>query len=281
MSQAFAAGCSVIFKASGLSPRSHYMIAEALTEAGAPPGLLNTLQCKREDANIITEAMICNDKTRKVDFIGSATIGRVIASTCGKYLKPCILELGGKCPALILEDADIPSAAALCAQGSMMYHSQLCMSTDRIIVREEVAQLFQQALIQTLKHQPGIQGTAINEASASHAYEVIADAQAKGHTFLIGKPEFESPTRLAPAVVLNPKGSRMRGGGTFGPSVSLYVVKSDQEAIDLANDSEYGYSAAIHTRDMDRAIKIARELDYGMINCNNIQFFTHSKYCFQ
>ena len=278
ISQAIGAGCSVVFKASELSPRSHYMIVEALTEAGAPPGLLSSLQVRRENASKITEALISNKRIRKIDFIGSAATGRIIASLSGKHLKPCILELGGKCPALILEDANIEVAATLRAQGSMMYHGRLCTSTDRIIVQESIAEQFQAALLENLTAMPGFQGSAINETSAKHAYDVICDAQAQGHKFLYGKPEYESSTSLAPVVVLNPKGSRMEDEETFGPSVSLYVVKTQQAAIDLANDSEYGYSASIHSRDMDRAITIARELDFGMVNCNNIQFFNHSKF---
>ncbi|KAL9053779.1 MAG: hypothetical protein Q9162_004577 [Coniocarpon cinnabarinum] len=295
IAQAVAAGCSVLLKASELCPRTHFLVVEAFKDAGAPAGLLNSLQAKREDAVSITEALIASKAIRKIDFIGSTAVGREIAALAGKHLKPAILELGGKCPAIVLEDADLDSAAALCVTGGLMYHGQLCLSTERLIVHKQVAEKFKKALIKAIEKQPGGQGNAVNAASAQHAYDVLNDAKKCGHKFLYGDAKFETATTLMPAVVECPKGSRMedeevsgfkqptssgrtlmRLHKTFGPSMSLYVIDSEREAIDLANASEYGYAASIHTRDMDRAIKIARQLDFGIVNCNNLQFFTHA-----
>lgn len=114
---AIAAGCTVVLKASELCPATHMKIVEAFAEAGLPPGVLNSLQCRREDAATITEALIADKNIRKVEFIGSANVGRIIGATSAKYLKPVLMELGGKCPAIVLEDANLEQAAKYCAMG--------------------------------------------------------------------------------------------------------------------------------------------------------------------
>lgn len=98
------AGCTVVFKASELSPRTHHLPLELWIEAGVPPGVINVIQCQREDSPAVTEALISHQAIRKVEFIGSAVVGRIIASLCGNYLKPVLMELGGKCPHIVLDD---------------------------------------------------------------------------------------------------------------------------------------------------------------------------------
>ena len=124
---------------------------------------------------------------------------------------------------------------------------------------------------------PQAHGQAINKASAQHAYDVIQDAKEKGHEFLVGGPEFQSPTSVQPSVVTAPWGSRMEREETFGPSLSVYTVKDDKEAVDVANDSEYGFVAALHTRDMDRAMRLSKKLEYGFVVCNDVTFTIASK----
>jgi acyl-CoA reductase-like NAD-dependent aldehyde dehydrogenase len=109
-----AAGCSVVFKASELCPRTHHWLLEAYTEAGVPSGVLNVIQARREDSPAVTETLIAHEAIKKVEFIGSAGIGRIIASLCGRYLKPVLMELGGKCASIVLDDANLEDAAAKC-----------------------------------------------------------------------------------------------------------------------------------------------------------------------
>ena len=253
------------------------MIVEALTEAGAPPGLLNSLQAKPEDDKNITNALISDKRIRKVDFIGSVTSGRVIASLCGACLKPCTLELEGKCPALIMEDVDIPVAAALCVQRSMMYHGQVGMNKDCMIVQETVVAQFKEAFFQALKSTPVVQDNPINKESAEKAHQVICDPELIGYQFVLGKPGFKSAASWAPIIVLSPKGSKIQDEKVLGPTVSLCIVENEKEAVELANETEYGYYAAIYTRDMVQADRMARELDYGIVHCNNSQCFTYCK----
>lgn len=120
ISMALAAGCTVVVKASELSPRTHHLLLESFEEAGIPSGVINMIQAKREDAAAVTEAIVAHKALRKVDFIGSATVGKQIGQLCAKYLKPVLMELGGKGPAVVLEDADLPQAAKLCARGGKL-----------------------------------------------------------------------------------------------------------------------------------------------------------------
>jgi hypothetical protein len=114
---ALAAGCTIIVKASELCPLTHHLLVSCLEEAGIPKGVLNVIQARREDAAPVVEALIAHTAVRKVDFIGSAAVGSKIGQVCAKYLKPILMELGGKGPALVLEDADLEKAAGLCALG--------------------------------------------------------------------------------------------------------------------------------------------------------------------
>jgi acyl-CoA reductase-like NAD-dependent aldehyde dehydrogenase len=115
-----AAGCTVVFKASEHSPRTHHFIAEVFAEAGLPAGALNVVQCRREDAAVLTETLIAHDAIRKVEFIGSPAVGKIIGQLGGKYLKPVLMELGGKCAAIVLDDARLEDAAKKCIEGGSL-----------------------------------------------------------------------------------------------------------------------------------------------------------------
>ena len=276
IASAVGAGCSVVLKASELCPATHHAIVRAFDEAGLPPGVLNQVQAAREDATDITEALVAHPAVRKVDFIGSAQVGRIIGQTAARHLKPVLMELGGKCPALVLDDADLAKAATLCARGATLHHGQICFSTERIIVLRSVADRFQELLVEAFEANPSA-AAAVNEAGVKHAEEVLRDAQEKGEKFLLGGGiERSKAATLKPAIVMEPKSSRIVDEETFGPSASLYVVENDEEAIKLANRSAYGLNATIHTKDLARGIKLSRELEYGQVHINSISVFTAS-----
>lgn len=117
ISMALAAGCCIVVKASEKCPATHSCLIEAFEEAGVPAGVMNMIQTQRQDAAVVTEALIAHEAIRKVDFIGSQAVGRSIGSLCGKYLKPILMELGGKGPAVVLDDANLEMAAKLCVLG--------------------------------------------------------------------------------------------------------------------------------------------------------------------
>lgn len=141
--------CTVVLKASELSPLTHTKIVDIYREAGLDkyPGAINSLSVGRKDAAEITEKLIAHQYIRKIEFIGSPSVGRIIGSTAAKYLKPCLMELGGKCPAVVFDDANLQQAATLCAKGAFLHHGQICFSTERIIVQRKVADKFQELLI--------------------------------------------------------------------------------------------------------------------------------------
>lgn len=120
-----AAGCSVVFKASELCPKTHHMLVEIFHEAGLPTGVINVLQTRREDAAATTEALIAHPAIRKIEFVGSAGVGRAIGQLGGKYLKPVLMELGGKGPAIVLADANLEDAAQKCIAGGAFFHDPI------------------------------------------------------------------------------------------------------------------------------------------------------------
>jgi acyl-CoA reductase-like NAD-dependent aldehyde dehydrogenase len=274
IASAIAAGCTVVFKASELSPRTHLAITQAFTEAGVPPGVLNQIQTRREDAAEVTEALIAHEAIRKVEFIGSAAVGRIIGQLAAKHLKPILMELGGKCPAIVLDDADLEEAAKLVALGAVLHHGQICFSTERIIVLENVAEKFQSLVVEAMKGMAGPAGSAVSESIAKHAEDVLKDSEAKGDCFLVGGVDTSSPLSLRPTIILEPKDSRIVDEETFGPSASLYVVGNDAAAIELANRSAYGLNATIWSTNMERAILMSRELEYGQVHINSISVYT-------
>lgn len=256
------------------------MIYEAFRDAGSPPGVFNSLHAAREDAAAVTESLIANEHIRKVEFIGSAAVGRIIGATAAKHLKPVLMELGGKCPSIVLDDADLQKAAVLSAKGALMHHGQICFGTERVIVHRSVADKFIELLVKVVESTPG--GTAVSEGIAQHALDVLQDAKDKGAKFLYGGPEYASKNAVKPALVqIDPSASkdhlRIVDEETFGPSASVYIVDSDEEAIALANRSAYGLNATIHTKNLERAIKMGRELEYGQVHANSISVYTSRK----
>ena len=217
---AVTAGCTVVMKASELCPATHHALVEAFVEAGLPPGVLNKIQVARPDAAEVTEALVAHPAIRKVDFIGSAAVGRIIGSVAAKHLKPVLMELGGKCPAIVLDDADLEQAADLCAKGAIIHHGQVCFSTERIIVHQSVADRFKDLLAKAVNDSAGIAGSGVTKGIVSHAYDVHQDAQAKGLEYLVGGPEYidgDSKASLKPSIVLEPKnGARIVDEETFG-----------------------------------------------------------------
>ncbi|KAI4716375.1 aldehyde dehydrogenase [Aureobasidium sp. EXF-10727] len=272
ISSAIVTGCTVVLKCSELSPLTHTILVDIFRQAGCPPGVLNSLQASRQDAATVTETLIANQHIRKVEFIGSATVGRIIAATAAKYLKPTIMELGGKCPAIVLDDANLARAARLCAQGAVKNHGQICFSTERIIVLRSVADAFIELLVKEMQASPT--ESAVSESIAQNAVSILKDAKDQGVKFLCGDGSLQNNCSINNTLVLvDPKTSpdhlRIVDEETFGPSASVYIVDDDAQAIEIANRSAYGLNAAIHTQNLERAIKMGRQLEYGQVHTNS------------
>lgn len=213
---------------------------------------------------------------KKVNFTGSTNVGSIIAAAAGKALKPCLMELGGKSSAIVLDDADIELAATQCALGAFLHSGQICMSTERILVHKSVTDKFRPALQRFLGNfQPdhGPSPVVVQSAAVEKNKRLIADAVSKGaevvhgdHTSEEKHPETGeiSRTRLRPIVVQGVKeGMDLYHEESFGPSVSLIEVESEEEAVRIANDTEYGLTSAVFTKDLGRALRVARKIESG------------------
>ncbi|KAH8892189.1 aldehyde dehydrogenase [Thozetella sp. PMI_491] len=266
-----AMGCTVVFKASELCPRTHHFLAQAWTEAGLPKGVLNVIQARREDSPAVTEALIAHPSIRKIEFIGSRAVGNIIGQVAAKYTKPIFMELGGKSAAIVLDDARLEQAAHLCLMGAFLHHGQICFSTERILVQESIAPKF----IEVLKGKAAefsSAGYAVNLRMAQTANSRIVEAHQKGAEFLIGKLDLQDDSlSLVPTILTSvTPDMQIFDEETFGPSASLYIFKDDKAAIDMTNASAYGLNAAIHTTNMERGIEIARALEVGQVHINNL-----------
>ncbi|KAL1872916.1 hypothetical protein Plec18167_006567 [Paecilomyces lecythidis] len=264
---ALAAGNTVVLKASELCPRTHFLLGECFRKAGFPPGVVNVVAHSPEKGPEVIGALIKHPAVKKINFTGSTAVGRIIAGLAAQELKPVLLELGGKAPLIVLDDADLEGAAAATAAGSNFHAGQVCMATERVIVLESVAAKFEEVLKQTYatlyppgaKHQP-----AVRPSGANKVHELVQDALNNGATVVAGTPGFaDSGNRsVAPIVLKNVQKSRIYREESFGPALSLIVVPTVEEAIAVANDTEYGLSAAVWGS-LPKALAVARKLDSG------------------
>jgi benzaldehyde dehydrogenase (NAD) len=271
-----ACGNTVILKGSENCPRTHQLIVEAFQEAGLPAGVVNYITNAPADAGAVVEAMIAHPAVRRVNFTGSTKVGRIIAMTCAKYLKPVVLELGGKAPLVVLDDADIDDAVNGAAFGCFANSGQICMSTERIIVDQKIADEFVKRFADKARNlpvgdprkpDPVVLGSVIGMSTVEHCNALIDDALAKGAKLLCGG---KSDTTLMPATLLDHVTPAMRiyHEETFGPVKAIVRVRNTEEAIACANDNEYGLSAAVFGKDIARAFNVARKIDSGICHVN-------------
>jgi benzaldehyde dehydrogenase (NAD) len=271
-----ACGNTVILKGSENCPRTHQLIIEAFQDAGFPPGVVNYITNAPADAGAVVEAMVSHPAVRRVNFTGSTRVGRIIAMTCAKYLKPAVLELGGKAPLVILDDANIEDAVNGAAFGCFANSGQICMSTERIIVDQTIADAFVKKFAEKARNlplgdprkpEPVVLGSVIGMSTVEHCNALIDDALAKGAKLLCGG---KSENTLMPATVLDHVTPAMRiyHEETFGPVKAVVRVSGVEEAVACANDNEYGLSAAVFGGDIARAFNVARRIDSGICHVN-------------
>ncbi|MEN3204646.1 aldehyde dehydrogenase family protein [Klebsiella pneumoniae] len=263
-----ACGNTVILKGAELSPATQGLIIDALDAAGFPPGVVNYLTCAPEDAPALVESLIAHPAVRRVNFTGSTPVGRIIARTCGQYLKPAVLELGGKAPLLVLDDADIEQAAAGAVFGAFANAGQICMSTERIIVDNAVAEAFIPLLARRAAALPAaLTGPVVDMNTIARCNALIDDALAKGACLLTGGKA--NDTHMSPTLLDGvTREMRLWREESFGPVKAIIRVHSEEEALAVANDSEYGLSAAVYSRDSARAWNVAQRLHTGICHIN-------------
>lgn len=270
-----ACGNSVILKASEICPRTHALIIESFNEAGFPAGVVNVVTNAPKDAGDVVGALIDHPAVKRINFTGSTGVGRIIAKRAAENLKPCLLELGGKAPLIVLDDADLDEAVKAAAFGAFMNQGQICMSTERIIVVDAIAAEFNKRFatkVQSLtagdpREGKTPLGAVVDRKTVTHVNSLIDDAVSKGAKLLAGG---KAEQVIMPATVVDNVTANMNlyRDESFGPVVAVIHAKDEADAIRLANDSEYGLSAAVFTRDTARGLRVARQIRSGICHVN-------------
>ncbi|WEO67868.1 aldehyde dehydrogenase [Rhizobium rhizogenes] len=269
-----ACGNTVIFKASEQCPGTHRLITTALTEAGLPAGVINVITNAPEDAPQIVEALIAYPAVRRVNFTGSTKVGKIIAELSGRHLKPALLELGGKAPLVILDDADIDGAVNAAIFGAFMNQGQICMSTERIIVHQAIADEFVAKLAARAAKLPAgdprghvVLGSLISLDAAKKMEALIADAETKGAKVAAGGKRTGTVVEATLLDHVTPD-MRVYAEESFGPVKPIIRVADEEEAVRVANDTEYGLSSAVFSRDIQRALAVAARIETGICHIN-------------
>lgn len=275
ISTALACGNAVILKASELCPRTHSLIIEACAEAGFPAGTVNIVTNAPADAGEVVGALIDHPLVKRINFTGSTEVGRIIAVRAAQQLKPVLLELGGKAPMLVLDDADLDEAVKAAAFGAFMNQGQICMSTERLIVDASVADAFAAKFaakansMATGDPREGKTplGAVVDQKTVTKVNMLIDDALSKGAQLIAGG---KGDSVLMSATVLDNVTADMKiySEESFGPIVAIIRAKDESDALRIANDSEYGLSAAVFTQDSARGLKVARKVHSGICHVN-------------
>jgi vanillin dehydrogenase len=270
-----ACGNTVVLKASEMCPGTHRLIGELFREAGFPPGVVNVVTNAPKDAGEVVEALIAHPAVRRVNFTGSSRVGKIIARKCAEYLKPVLLELGGKSPLVILDDADLDEAVNAAAFGAFANQGQICMSTERIVVDEKVADAFVAKFAAKAKslsvgdprEGKAILGSVVDHRAAERVTSLVLDAVAKGAKLVAGG---SISGTLIGAHVLDHVTPAMRiyDEESFGPVTTVVRAKGEDDAVRIANDTPYGLSSAVFSRDVTRAFAVARRLETGICHIN-------------
>jgi acyl-CoA reductase-like NAD-dependent aldehyde dehydrogenase len=269
-------GNTVVFRASETSPRTHEIIAEVMHEAGLPAGVLNFISSSAEDADQVVDAIIAHPAVRRVNFTGSTPVGRIIAEKAARHLKPALLELGGKAPFVVLDDADIDGAVNAAVFGSFLYQGQICMSTERFVVDEKVADEFVAKFAARAKelvagdpltNEATIVGPMIRAESGTRINGLIDDALAKGAGLVAGGRA--DGASMSATIVDNVRPDMaIYDQETFGPITTIVRVSGVEEAVQVANDTEFGLAAAVFGKDSARAFQVALRIQAGHVHVN-------------
>lgn len=270
-----ACGNTVVLKASELCPATHRLIGDVMREAGFPPGVVNVLTNAPPDAADLIEALIGHAAVRRVNFTGSTRVGRIIAEMAARHLKPVLLELGGKAPLVVLDDADIDAAVAAAAFGAFANQGQICMSTERCVVMDKVADEFARKLAAKAASLPAgdprkgpvVLGSLVTREAAQRIVSLVQDATTQGAVLLSGG-KLDGTVMNATVVDHVTPSMRLYHEESFGPVVPVIRVGSVDEAVRVANDTEYGLSSAVFGRDLTRAFAVAKRIEAGICHVN-------------
>jgi acyl-CoA reductase-like NAD-dependent aldehyde dehydrogenase len=269
-----ACGNTVVLKSSEACPALHRLIGQVFEEAGFPAGVVNVVSNAPADAPAVVERLIAHPAVRRVNFTGSTHVGRIIGELSAKHLKPALLELGGRNPLVVLDDADLDAAVEAAAFSAFFNQGQICMSADRIIVQRMVAEAFLDKFatkvgsLRAGKPGEAVLAAMVDAKAAQRVKHMVDDALAKGARLVTAPPALDGAV-LQPAIVdqVSPD-MLLSQEESFGPVVTILRADSDDEAVGLANASDYGLSAAVFSRDIGRALAVARRIESGICHIN-------------
>jgi len=273
---ALAAGCTIIVKPASQTPLSALALARLAELAGIPGGVL---QVVTGSATAIGGELTRSPVVRKLSFTGSTEVGRALAAQCAPTLKKLSLELGGNAPFIVFDDADLDAAVQGVIASKYRNTGQTCVCTNRILVQDTVADAFADKLaraVQALKVGNGVepdvtQGPLIDGAALEKVEELVADAVARGARVLVGGNRhalgrsFYEPTLLADVSPL----AKLASEEIFGPVAPLFRFDTEDDALRMANDTEFGLAAYFYSRDLARVWRVSRRLEYGMVGINS------------
>ncbi|REG81937.1 aldehyde dehydrogenase [Marinomonas pollencensis] len=271
-----ACGNTVILKASELCPKTHQRVIEIIKDSGFPENVINIITNRPDEAGDVVESLISHPAVRHINFTGSTRVGRLIAELSAKHLKRCILELSGKAPFIVLDDANLDKAVEAACYGAFMNQGQLCISTERVILQDPIADEFTQlfvakakTLTSGLNHDASHKlGALIDTKSGKRLQAIIDDAVEKGASVLCGGTV--NGCYLDATVIDNVTPSmRIYYEECFGPLVHIVRCCSDDDALSIANDTEFGLAAAVFSQDTYRAMNIAKRIESGICHINS------------
>ncbi len=273
---ALAAGCCIVVKPASQTPLSALALARLSELAGIPPGVFNVVT---GSASAIGGELTSHPTVRKLSFTGSTDIGRKLAAQCAPTLKKLSLELGGNAPFIVFEDADLDAAVIGAIASKYRNTGQTCVCTNRILVHDAVYDAFAEKMAKAVRElrvgngtDPGVtQGPLIDEKALFKVQELVADAQRKGGRIVTGGRRhalggtFYEPTLIADAS----EDMDIASEEAFGPVAPMFRLRTEAEAVRMANDTEYGLAAYFYSRSLARAWRVSGQLEYGMVAINS------------
>ena len=271
-----ACGNTVILKASEICPETHRMLCQLFVDAGFPEGVVNLVSNAAADAGDVVGSLIEHPAVRRINFTGSTKVGRIIATRAAEQLKPVLLELGGKAPLIVLEDASLEEAAQAAALGAFLNQGQICMSTERIIVLDSVADRFVELLkVKTAEleaRDPRLKLSllgAVIGADVGPRLKTLLDGALQAGATLVAGEKCEGVIIQPMIVDRVTSDMRLFREESFGPIVAVCRARDEDQAIELANDSEYGLTASVFTRNAIRGLQVARRIKSGSCHINS------------
>ena len=272
---ALAAGCTVVARPATATPFSALALCELGERAGIPPGVFNVITGPSGD---VGGELTANPIVRKLSFTGSTEVGKILLEQCAHTVKKVSMELGGNAPFIVFDDADMDSAVIGAIASKYRNTGQTCVCANRFLVQSGVYDTFAERLAEAsskLVVGPGLegetqQGPLIDEAAVAKVEEHIQDAVDKGATVIQGgKRHPLGGNFFEPTVIANVNTQmKVAREETFGPLAPLFRFETDDEAVQLANDTEFGLAAYFYSRDIGRIWRVAEQLEYGIVGIN-------------